>query len=70
MEIQDVLKKLEILIEETDKEIYERGDVDMSDVPEMHTTDATALLDNVWLHGYLKCARDLKLEIEEELNND
>lgn len=69
MEIADVLKKLEIIIEETDKEIYERG-ADKIDISEMTSTDAEALLDSTWLQGYLKCAEDLKMEIEEELEND
>lgn len=69
MEIADVLKKLEIIIEETDKELYEKG-ADNLDIPEMNTTDAEALLDCTWLRGYFKCACDLKMEIEEELKND
>lgn len=60
MEITDVLKKLEIIIEEVDKELYERGT----------DTDVEALIDSTWLRGYLKCAQDLKMEIEEELEND
>lgn len=69
MEIQDVLKKLEIIIEEVDKEIYEKGG-DEINILEMDTTNTETLLDNTWLHGYLKCAWDLKLEIEGELDND
>jgi hypothetical protein len=36
----------------------------------MSSTDAEVLLDSTWLQGYLKCAKDLKMEIEEELEND
>lgn len=69
MEIADVLKKLEIIIDEVDKEIYEKG-ADQINISEMSSTDAEALLDCTWLRGYLKCAQDLKMEIEEELEND
>lgn len=69
MEIADVLKKLEIIIDEVDKEIYEKG-ADQINIPEMSSTDAEVLLDSTWLQGYLKCAQDLKMEIEEELEND
>lgn len=69
MEIADVLKKLEIIIDEVDKEIYEKG-ADQINIPEMSSTDAEVLLDSTWLQGYLKCAKDLKLEIEEELENE
>lgn len=70
MEIKDILKKLEIIIEETDKELYERGADELAEIIEITSTDTEALLDCTWLRGYLKCAHDLKLEIEEELNNE
>lgn len=70
MEIADVLKKLEIIIEETDKELYEKGADELDRIVEVPTTDAEALLDCTWLRGYFKCACDLKMEIEEELKND
>jgi hypothetical protein len=70
MEIADVLKKLEIIIEETDKELYEKGADELDRIVEVPTTDAEALLDCTWLRGYFKCACDLKMEIEEELENE
>ena len=69
MEVKDIIKKLEIIIDEVDKEIYEKG-ADQINIPEMTSIDAEVLLDSTWLQGYLKCAKDLKAEIEEELKND
>lgn len=69
MEIADVLKKLEVILEEVDKELYERDSIlDIGD----KNSDAyiEALADCTWLRGYFKCAQDLKMEIEEELEND
>ena len=70
MEITDVLKKLEIIIDEVDKELYEKDNLLVNIDDKKSEAYIDALADNNWLQGYLKCAEDLKMEIEEELEND